>query len=236
MNRKLKSILWGLLLIVVGVLVTLHALEIELGFDPLFDGWWSLFIIVPCAIDLVTDKNKLWPLIGILVGVGLLLAARDVIAYSTLWKLVLPFGLILLGCYMLYRVLVQKPAKHPAVGGHVPSDNTTEGKTDTEYTAIFAGDDLNFTGKQFEGTKLTAIFGGIECDLRGALITHDVVIETAAIFGGIDIILPPLVKLRIENSVAILGGVENNFRDSADSAAPTVILRPTAIFGGVEAK
>ncbi len=37
-------------------------------------------------------------------------------------------------------------------------------------TAIFSGSDLNYSGKVFGGTTLTAVFGGAKCDLRGAVI------------------------------------------------------------------
>ena len=51
-------------------------------------------------------------------------------------------------------------------------------------------------GKVFRGAELNAIFGGIDYDLRGAVIEPDCAIKATAIFGGIDIIVPENVKVR----------------------------------------
>ena len=81
MNKTLKGILWGLVIILVGVAIALKIIGIP--FSLFFDGWWTLFIIVPCAFGLITEKSKTGNLIGILIGVGLLLAARDIISFAT---------------------------------------------------------------------------------------------------------------------------------------------------------
>ncbi len=232
MNRKLKSVLWGLIFIAVGVVVTLKALDIA-EIDAFFKGWWTLFLIVPGVIDLFTEKNKTGALVLILAGVGLLLAERDIIEYQMLWKLILPIALIAIGFGIIYNTFVSKPRAKVIVEGNA-SRTQTKGSPDAEYAAVFSGEDVNFNGQIFCGTKLTAIFGGVECDLRGAIIDHDVVIEAAAIFGGVDIFLPPTVRVQVENSVSILGGVSNTFRPAESGMTPTVIIRPVAVFGGVE--
>ena len=47
--RKIESILWGLVLIVVGVIIGLNTMGIT-NINIFFDGWWTLFIIVPSFI------------------------------------------------------------------------------------------------------------------------------------------------------------------------------------------
>ena len=64
----------------------------------------------------------------------------------------------------------------------------------------------SFDKEEFKGKNLDAIFGGIDLDLRGAKITSDVVINASAVFGGIDIIVPENVKVKIKSN-AIFGGV-----------------------------
>ena len=46
--KKFKRILLGALLVVIGVLFALNALEIT-NIKIFFDGWWTLFIIVVFA-------------------------------------------------------------------------------------------------------------------------------------------------------------------------------------------
>ena len=37
--------------------------------DIFFDGWWTLFIIIPCFIGLFNDRDRTGNLIGLVVGV-----------------------------------------------------------------------------------------------------------------------------------------------------------------------
>ncbi len=234
MKKKIKTILWGLFLICIGVVVILKALDINLDFNPLFKGWWTLFIIVPCAIEFFTERYKLGSFIGILFGVSLLLAAREIIEYSDIWKLILPALLIILGVYIIFRAFVKKKeTPKPQIHIHTAAPKNA---SDAEYTSIFSGEDINFNGRPFYGTSLSAIFGGIDCDLRGAIIEQDVTITANAIFGGIDIDLPPYVRVVVNSSASIFGGVENNARSSTEPSAPTVTVIASGIFGGVEIK
>ena len=95
--KKLSSILWGILLIVLGVIFGLNALEIT-DIDIFFKGWWTLIIIIPCFIGVLTDESKTGNLIGLVIGVVLLLCARDILSFSMVMKLVLPVLLIVIGC------------------------------------------------------------------------------------------------------------------------------------------
>lgn len=51
----------------------------------------------------------------------------------------------------------------------------------------FSGQNVKFDGEKFNGTELTAVFGGVKCDLTKAIIEKDVVINATCIFGGVDI-------------------------------------------------
>ncbi len=236
MKQKLKGVLWGLVLLIIGVAFALNVLDIELPFKIFFDGWWTLFIIIPCAIALVTEKDKFGSFIGILIGVGLLLAANDVITYGDFGKLIIPTLLILLGIYVIFRTFVKKQQTNGAANAVPPSSTSqTNGKKGTSYSAFFAGEDVHFQNEVFTGTNLTAIFGGVECDLRGALIEQDVSIEATTVFGGIDIFLPPNVRLVVD-STSIFGGVDNTYLPSNDLSVPTVTIHATCIFGGIDVK
>ena len=45
-----SNVLWGFVLIIIGIVFGLNALDIT-DINIFFDGWWTLFIIVPCFID-----------------------------------------------------------------------------------------------------------------------------------------------------------------------------------------
>lgn len=101
--------------------------------------------------------------------------------------------------------------------------------------ATFSGQDLNFSGEEFNGAELTAIFGGVKCDLRNAVIQKDCAITASSIFGGITVFVPDNVNVKI-NSNSIFGGVsEKNHRPTVQVAV-TIYINATCMFGGVEIK
>ena len=76
-----------------------------------------------------------------------------------------------------------------------------QNKTDkNEYCSTFSGQNIKKKKKKFTGSDLTAVFGGIECDLRKAIIEEDVVINASSIFGGIDIYVPENANVKVKSS------------------------------------
>ncbi|MBO5305533.1 MAG: hypothetical protein J6B12_02100, partial [Clostridia bacterium] len=97
--KKTSNIIWGIILIVVGALFALNAMDIT-DIDLFFDGWWTLFIIVPCAVGLFTEREKLGNVIDIAVGVFLLLCCQDILSFSLVWKLLVPVIIVVIGLKM----------------------------------------------------------------------------------------------------------------------------------------
>ena len=100
--------------------------------------------------------------------------------------------------------------------------------------ATFSGATFDYTGEIFEGAKLDAVFGGIKCDLRGAVINGDCVINASAVFGGIDIYVPENLNVKVSSN-SIFGGVSGKERRNNPSNH-TLYLNATCLFGGVEVK
>lgn len=226
--KKFRNILWGLLLIVVGLIIGGNALGIT-NINIFFDGWWTLFIIVPCFIDLFKTKDKTGNVIGLLIGVALLLVCQEILNFELIWKLLLPTILVVIGISLIFK---------NAIGGKVNKEikklNEKKGK-ENEYCATFSGQDVKFAGEKFEGADLTAVFGGIKCDLRNAIIESDTVINTSSIFGGIDIYVPENVKVKIKSS-SIFGGVSDDRKYTEKENAHIIYVNATCLFGGVDIK
>lgn len=226
--KRLSGILWGIVLIAVGAVFALNALEIT-NIRIYFDGWWTLFIIVPCAIGLFSEREKTWNIIGILIGVLLLLACQNVLDFSILWKLLVPAIIIVVGLKLIFgNVFGQKRAE-------IIKALEADGSQLARGTAIFSGQNMNFDGEVFEGAELNAIFGGVKCDLTRAVIQKDCLIKATAIFGGVTILLPEHVNVKIKSN-SLFGGVSDKSHRRAKENTFTVYINGTCMFGGVDIK
>lgn len=135
--KKLTKILWGIVLIVLGVVFALNALNIA-NIDVFFDGWWTLFIIIPSVVGLVTDDDKTGSLIGIAIGVFLLLCCQDILSFSMLWKLGVPVIIVLIGLKMVCGGIFGNKANK------MISEMKANGKEFKTGCATFSGCNMNF--------------------------------------------------------------------------------------------
>ena len=222
-----RGIIWGVVLVVVGVLLGLNAFDV-FSFDIFFDGWWTLFIIIPSFIGLFTDNDKTGSIIGMVIGVLLLLGCQDIIDWGIIGKLILPIIIVMIGLSLLFKNMISTKVTKSI------EDINSKTKTDEEYRALFSGQDIKIDDDNFDGTTVKAIFGGIKLDLRKATIKEDVVIKCDAIFGGIDICLPEGVNVQIKSN-SVFGGVDNKCVNNKDNKV-TVYVDATCAFGGVDIK
>ena len=226
--KKFGNVLWGLVLIVAGGIFGLNALGIT-DINIFFDGWWTLFIIIPCFIGLITDNEKTGSIIGLIIGIALLLACQDYINFELVWKLALPAILVIIGVSLIFKDTINSK-----VNSEIKRINK-ESKDKGEYTATFSAQDVRFNNEEFSGAELTAVFGGVKCDLRGAIINKDVVINAEAVFGGVEIFVPNDVKIKVK-STPVFGGVSNKAIQSTNDDSKIIYVNATSVFGGVEIK
>lgn len=224
--NKMSNLLWGLVFIIVGVIFGLNALNIT-HINIFFDGWWTLFIIVPCFIGLFKDKEKTSNLIGLIIGFGLLLGCLDIVKFTFIWKLMIPAILVMIGLSFIFK---------GALNNKIKKEITNLNKTETkEYCSCFSGQTVDFDKEEFKGCTLSAIFGSVKCDLRNSIIKEDVVVNATSIFGGIDILVAEDVNVKI-NSTSIFGGISDERKSKTKDAKHTIYVNGTAMFGGVEIK
>ncbi len=226
--KKFGNALWGIVLIIIGLIIGGNALGIT-NINIFFDGWWTLFIIVPCFIGLFKENEKTGNLIGLLIGVALLLGCQNILDFDLIWKLAFPTILVIIGLSIVFK---------DTLGGKVSSEiKKLNEKRNGEniYCATFAGQNINFDGEKFTGADLTAVFGGVKFDLRKAIIDSDVVINASSTFGGIEIYVPSNVKVKTK-STSIFGGIENKANTEENENSHTIYINGTALFGGVEIK
>lgn len=226
--KKLSKILWGIALIAVGSIFALKAFGVT-NVEIFFDGWWTLFIIVPCLVGIFSEREKTGNIIGLLIGVFLLLCCQNVLSFDMFWKLAIPAIIVIVGLKMIFGAIFGDKAAKMLETSRKNGDDIKVG------CATFSGQNLNFDGEQFSGAELTAVFGGVKCDLRQAIIEKDCAVNATSVFGGIDILVPDNVNVKV-NSNSIFGGVSEKNHRTAVQGAVTIYINATCMFGGVEIK
>lgn len=223
--KQVKRILWGGMLIVLGVILALAACDV-VDVNLFFDGWWALFIIIPCAVGALTDYDKTWDIIGIIVGVLLLLACQDAFNSRIVFRLIVPVAIIIVGLKMMFRGVrgSQDAAKRAnSAGSSLPEDS-----------AVFGKNSRSFAGEEFSAGEFTAAFGRLDCDLSDAVITDEAVIRANGIFGRVVLTLPADADV-IVSSHALIGGVTNRHkgRGAGSAGAIRIYVSGSCAFGGV---
>ena len=224
----MRNVLWGVVLISIGIILGLNALDIT-SINIFFNGWWTLFIIVPCFIDLFKDEDKTGNIIGIIIGCFLLLACQGIVDFSSLWKLLMPVILIIIGLSCIFKNMISS-----SYTKKIKKINSKNCKNNKELLAVFSSQKVNIGNEEFTGSEISAVFGGANIDLSEAKIKDDIVITTSAIFGGIDIYVPKDVNVKV-SSTSIFGGVENKIKNNSDNKK-TIYINATCLFGGVGIK
>jgi predicted membrane protein len=229
--KRLGNVLIGFVLVALGLVFAYNAM-----YDPdiniFFDGWWTLFIIVPCVIGLVKGNDRKTCLIGLAIGVAFLLSERNVINSDLIIKLIFPAILIIIGVTVIFRDSIKTKINKEIKA--ISERDKKLNRQNRNHVSVFSGLDLHFNGESFYGNNMTAVFGGIDCDINGALINEDVVINANAIFGGVDIYVPQDVNVKVK-STSIFGGVYKSKRPKIENA-PTVYVNAICIFGSIEVK
>ena len=228
--KDLSRILWGIVLVLLGIIWGLNATGVT-NIDIFFDGWWTLFIIVPSAISLVNPKNngKVSSVICLVIGIFLLLGSLDVFDFDILWEILLPAIVVIIGLSLIFGNRVKTDVKEKI-------DNADFSNTEV-ITATFGEQNINKAEEKFEKANLDAVFGSIKLDLRDADLKNETYIKASAIFAGITILVPKNVEVKIK-STPIFGGVTNECLDAKTNknAKKTIYIDGFALFGGIEIK
>lgn len=227
----------GTSLVAVGGLLLLdQAGAVDAG--DVLSTWWPVVFLVAATLDLLARPARpVSATVFALLGLALLSNTTGVLDASV-WSLVWPTAILLLGLWLLFRrPMVGSPSGAAAggstglaVGGEVRSV-----APDIEATAFFSGRRVVNTGQPFRRGSATALFGGVEIDLSGAVIDGEASLDLVAMFGGVDVTVPLGWRVILDGP-AIFGGHESHVPAPSDPDAPTLRVRATAVFGGVDVK
>lgn len=226
MKKSYSNIIFGICVVLLGISM-LGRYTGFIDFTLFFDGWWTLFLIIPGFMGLFSRGSRFFSCIILTVGIVLLLNAQGVIQDNLIWKIMLSSFIIILGINIIFSNIVIRKQFNRI------EDNDDNMEIES-YIAIFGGKEERYSKGVFKGANLTAIFGGVELDLRDAKVDKDVKINATAVFGGCDIIAPQNVNVKVCGA-NVFGGTDNKVGVINDDY-PTIYINAEAIFGGVEIK
>lgn len=237
--KKTKGIIWGIVVVALGVLWGLKEANV-LDYSLYFKGWWTLFIIVPSIIGLITEKNKKGSLICLAVGVFLFANC-----YFDFWqykRYLLPLIIVIIGASIIVGNVFDKkpqPVEIPTDENGAPQQGNYGQPVylpqgNQEYYASFSSEEYRFDNG-FAGGKFSATFGGLKLDIRNADIVHNCVINANATFGGVEIYVPQDVRVVVKSN-SVFGGTSDKSNKNLPADAKTVFINVTNLFGGTDIK
>jgi integral membrane sensor domain MASE1 len=199
-------------------------------------GVGIIFLLDRAGTINAADYLQWWPLAAVAMGLAHLPHRKW--AGGVVWLVIGTYFLLpLLGMTHLglWRIMGLWPLLISVAGATLVMQavRRAERPASLRATAVMAGN-VQKIGPHFTGGEAVAVMGGCEIDLTAARITGEAVLDVLAFWGGIDIRVPRGWKV-VDNVMAILGGVSNK-TESPPDGAPRLVIRGSAIMGGVEVK
>jgi len=112
----------------------------------------------------------------------------------------------------------------------------TYGDEDSDTFALLAsmsGVEFRSRARALSTGKATAFLGGIELDLRDAVIVDGATLQLRAVLGGISVIVPDGWRVEVRQRVVAGEVVNETEPDEAPEDAPVLIVDAAAQFGGI---
>ncbi|MDD2370602.1 MAG: LiaF-related protein [Firmicutes bacterium] len=219
-----SKILFGIVFVVVGIIFGLQ----ELGL----------------ITNIGLDGSIIFPIIMIIIGITILVNNHNIIFgglvtflglvylidgwYPQVHKIIFPGILVIIGIEIIFGSLFKK-SSHPR--DNISIDNDDE----INAIAVLGGVEKKIISQNFRGGKASAFLGGVVLDLTEIKLASDAIIDVNAFMGGVEIRLPSNIRIK-SNVNGFLGGVEIKHRPSEITSEFILVLKGTALMGGIEVK
>jgi len=227
------GIIFGGLILLVGILLLLDNLHLVEFKQDIWDFWPVVIILIGLSqlFNTASGRFSFFGLFLVALGVLLLLNELGHLDFEiwTLW----PVVVIIMGFHII-RHHIQGTGKgrgrHSWMGGSREVD-----KDFINVSAILGGGEYTFSSKDLKGGKLTAIMGGGELDLRNcAFQSPQIHLDVFVLMGGYEIRVPKDWNV-IARVTPLLGGIDNKTVKLNDSKKD-LIITGTIFMGGFEIK
>lgn len=231
-------LIFGLILIVVGALLTLDQADL-LEWDeiaPFFLPSLLAFIGLVKLLPPATPGGKLGGSLLMVAAGWLLLYQLGYLRWLSFWKL-WPLLLVAVGGWIAWRAVTgQRGLSFVRLEPRSSAEPAPDSLGTINAIAVLGSAKRSCNSSDFRGGDLFAFLGGCEIDLREARITHSpAVIDAFAWWGGIDIRVPEDWSVQLQG-IPLLGGYDDNTRPPKVSTGQVLVIKGVAVMGGVEIK
>ena len=220
------QVVFGLLIVALGVLFTLDNLDLIHAGDYL--RYWPAGLVAIGLLKLyhaVRDGSGWFSGIAF-TTVGTWMLLNGVIYFRVDARQLMPLGLVVLGGYLVWRGFGGQGRERPS-----------DGSSSFSALAIMGGVARRSSSQTFRGADLTAVMGGCEIDLRKASMApgSEAIVDVFAFWGGIDLKVPEdwTVVLR---AMPLMGGIDDKTRPPQSSPEKRLVIRGIVMMGGVSIK
>jgi len=192
---------------------------------------WQALLIFLGLVFLSNKENKGTGVILIVIGSFFLLPR--VIDVPNYWRsLFWPSILIIMGLVVIFG-----SRRHGSVSTYFGgSKRTASGEDLLDDVTVFGGGDRIVASQNFQGGKITHIFGGSKIDFTQAkLAPGKHYLELTLIFGGTKLIIPEGWNVKVEITSVFGGFSDKRIRSIVVSDTDrSLVLTGSSIFGGGE--
>ena len=192
--------------------------------------WWDRI----GKID-ADDYKPYWP-VG-LIAIGLAHLPRRQWVGAVIWSAIgvyLLAPVVGLPTFNLWRLFGLWPLLIAIGGVTLMAQALKQERRDFTATAVMGGNERRVRSLNFAGGDVVAVMGGCEINLTDSTFTGEAVVDVLAFWGGIELTVPRNWNVTTKVA-ALLGGVTNT-TTPAPAGSPHLIIRGSAIMGGVEVK
>ena len=246
-NTEGGRVAGGLILVAVGAFLLLR----NMGFY--FPHWLFSWPMILILIGIYTGfkhqfRNNSWLII---MGVGVFFLVNNFIPSLNLEPMFWPLVIIGMGILFIlkpqrnFMTDIKKDIRSnqwkdvPGSSFQEAADTAAmpvDGNDFLVARSVFSGIKRNIMSKNFQGGNVSCIFGGAEFDFTQADFTGTAVLKLEMIFGGSKFIVPS--NWTVQNEIeGVFHGVDDKrkfYSEAASNPAKVLILKGSAVFGGVE--
>jgi predicted membrane protein len=214
----------GLIILLVGVVMTLDNLQVLEAQRYL--RFWPAGVMALGLVKIWNSRDGDGGAFGgfliLVIGTWLLLEQTGFVRIS-FWEM-WPALLVFFGLFLVWQG-VSGPRRRL----------TGDSNALISATAVLGGVSRGNNSAAFRGGELTAMMGGCDIDLRHASIDGEAVIDIFALWGGIELRVPPDWTV-VSRVTPILGGVDDTTRPPQGATRHRLVLRGFVVMAGVEIK